>query len=101
MRAIEAMYCYEYYVALGSPVAEMGKNIPEKLCKNDSIQKSLAKTAGLIMFVRMLSAMIGAVPLGWVADRWGRKPVLVLHKINVTISCASWLALCKKLFRVV
>ncbi|RDW69883.1 hypothetical protein BP5796_08280 [Coleophoma crateriformis] len=91
MRAIEAMYCYEYYAARGSPLVEMGKHIPERLCKDESIQKSLAKTAGLIMFFRMLCAMVGAVPLGWVSDRFGRKPVLVLHKINVTISCASWL----------
>lgn len=94
MRALEAMYCYEYYAAQGSPLVEMGKHIPERLCKIDSVQKSLATTAGLIMFVRMLSAMFGAVPLGWVADRWGRKPVVVLHKINVMISTTLWLVLC-------
>lgn len=93
MRAIEAMYCYEYYSARGSPVVELGKQIPERLCKDDSIQKQLARTAGLIMFIRMLSALIGAVPLGWLADRSGRKVVLVMHKINVTMSCAAWLVL--------
>ncbi|KAH8816606.1 major facilitator superfamily domain-containing protein [Xylogone sp. PMI_703] len=93
MRAIEAMYCYEYYAARGSPLIEMGKHIPERLCKDPSIQKELAKTSGLIMFVRMFSAMIGAVPLGWAADRIGRKPVVVVHKINVTITCVSWLVL--------
>ncbi|KAF2104754.1 MFS general substrate transporter [Rhizodiscina lignyota] len=93
MRAIEAMYCYEFYAARHSPLADLGKHIPETLCKDDSIQKQLAKSAGLIMFVRMLSAMIGAIPLGWVADRWGRKPVLILHKVNVCITCIVWVVL--------
>jgi MFS family permease len=93
MRAIESMYCYEYYLARNSPLAELGKHIPERLCKDDSIQKNLAKSAGLIMFFRMLSAMIGAIPLGWLADRYGRKVVLILHKVNVTCACTAWLLL--------
>ena len=87
------MYCYQYYPAQDSPLAELGKHIPERLCKDDSIQKQLAKTAGLIMFFRMLSAMIGAIPLGWLADRSGRKLVLILHKVNVVVSCTAWLLL--------
>lgn len=94
MRAIESMYCYNYHLARGSHLAELGKHIPEQLCKDDSIQKHIARTAGLIMFVRMLSAMVGAVPLGYVADRWGRKTVVVMHKVNVVVSCSAWLAFC-------
>src|SRR6266700_895938 len=82
-------------MAMGSPLVELGKHIPERLCKDDSIQKQVARSAGLIMFIRMLCAMIGAIPLGWLADRYGRKVVLVLHKVNVTITCASWLILCE------
>lgn len=95
MRALESMYCYEYYLARDSPLVGLGKHIPERLCKDDSIQKNLASTAGLIMFVRMLSAMIGALPLAYVADRWGRKTVVVLHKANVVITCTTWLVLCE------
>jgi hypothetical protein len=95
MRAIEAMYCYEYYLERNSPLVELGEHIPEKLCKHGAIQKQLAKTAGLIMFVRMLSSMIGAIPLGWVADRFGRKVVLILHKVNVCFTCVSWALICK------
>jgi MFS family permease len=98
MRAIEAMYCYEYYLEQGSPLVELGKHIPEKLCKDDTIQKQLAKTAGLIMFVRMLTSMVGAIPLGWVADRFGRKAVLILHKVNVCFTCAAWALICRLIF---
>lgn len=93
LRAIESMYCYEHYLSLESPLASLGKHIPERLCKDTGIQKDLARTAGLIMFFRMLSAMLGAIPMGWLADRYGRKIVLVLHKVNVTFACAAWLAL--------
>lgn len=89
------MYCFEYYSERDAQLAALGKQIPERLCKDDSIQMRLATTAGLIMFVRMLSAMIGAIPLGWVSDRKGRKIVLVLHKINIATSCAIWLTLCE------
>lgn len=73
LRAIEAMYCVEFYVTRDPDIAARGKHIPEKLCKDDVIQKQLAKTAGLIMFFRMLAAVLGAVPLGQLADRKGRK----------------------------
>jgi hypothetical protein len=96
MRAIESMYCYNFYLAQNNhELVRLGKHIPERLCKDASIQKDLARTAGLIMFVRMLSAMVGALPLGWVADRWGRKVVVVLHKVNVVVSCGMWLGFCK------
>lgn len=95
LRAIEAMYCYKFYLERDSPLADLGKHIPERLCKDDSIQKQLAKTAGLIMFVRMLCALIGAIPLGYVADRYGRKAVLILHKVNVVITCLTFVALCE------
>ncbi len=95
MRAIEAMYCIEYYSTRDPQIAALGKHIPEKLCKDHLIQKQLAKTAGLIMFFRMLSAVIGAIPLGQLADKRGRKIVLVMHKLNVILSNGAWLSICK------
>jgi hypothetical protein len=96
LRAIESMYCYDFYLARQNwELVKLGKHIPERLCKNDAIQKDLARMAGLIMFVRMVAAMVGAVPLGYVADRWGRRVVVVLHKVNVVVSCGVWFGLCE------
>jgi hypothetical protein len=53
LRAIEAMYCIEFYATRDPDIAALGKHIPEKLCKDHLIQKQLAKTAGLIMFFCM------------------------------------------------
>src|SRR5271170_6777984 len=49
MRAIEAMYCIEFYATRDPDIAALGMHIPEKLCKDHLIQKQLAKTAGLTM----------------------------------------------------
>ena len=95
MRAIEAMYCVEFYATRDPNIAALGKHIPERLCKDNVIQKQLAKTAGLVMFVRMLSAVLGAVYLGGLADQKGRKIVLVLHKLNVVVSSSLWLSICE------
>ena len=95
MRAIESMYCIEFYSTRDPDLANLGKHIPEKLCKDHLIQKQLAKTAGLIMFFRMLSAVIGAIPLGQLADKGGRKIVIVMHKLNVILSNGAWLTICK------
>jgi MFS family permease len=95
MRAIEAMYCIEFYATRDPDIAALGKHIPEKLCKDNLIQKQLAKTAGLIMFFRMFAAVLGAVPLGQLADRRGRKIVIVLHKLNVVASSLMLLAICE------
>jgi MFS family permease len=96
MRAIEAMHCIEFYLTKDPNIAALGKHIPERLCKDDVIQKQLAKTVGLIMFFRMFSAVLGAVPLGQLADKMGRKPVLVLHKLNMLVSNAMWLSICER-----
>jgi hypothetical protein len=98
MRAIEAMYCIEFYATRDPDIAALGKQIPEKLCKDHLIQKQLAKTAGLVMFFRMFTAILGAVPLGQLADRRSRKIVLVLHKLNVVASSSTWLLICNVSF---
>ena len=94
MRAIEAMHCIEYYEPRDPDIAALGKHIPEFLCKTNVIQKKLAQTAGLQSFVRMASAIAGAVPAGYLADKFGRKTVIVMHKVNVFCSCAAIFTIC-------
>jgi hypothetical protein len=95
MRAIEAMQCIEFYATRNPDIAALGKHIPERLCKDHIIQKQLAKTTGLIMFFRMFSAVLSSGPLGQLADKIGRKPILVLHKLNVFASNVMWLSICE------
>lgn len=96
MRAIESMYCIEFYTLRDPDIAALGKHIPERLCKDNVIQKQVAKTAGFILFFRMLAALLGAVPLGQLADKKGRKIVLIMHKLNVFAGNSLWLLICEQ-----
>lgn len=96
MRAVESLYCIEYYNIHDPELAHrLGRNIPERLCKADSIEKLVAQTWAWIMLARMLSAMVSALPLGRLADTWGRRPVLILHKLAVVVSAVWQLCVCE------
>ncbi|KAI9745860.1 MAG: hypothetical protein M1818_000541 [Claussenomyces sp. TS43310] len=84
-RAIEAMYCIDYYQTRYVDVAALGRDIPEKMCKADLIEKQVASTYGLIMFCRMLPCIFTAIPLGYLADKVGRRPVLTMHKVGTIV----------------
>jgi MFS family permease len=94
-RAIEAMYCIEYYQSNDPSIAALGRAIPERLCKADSIEKQVATTYGLIMFFRLLPCIFTAVPLGYLADKAGRRPVLILHKIGTIVFVSMEIIVCK------
>jgi hypothetical protein len=95
LRAMESLCCLEYYREHDAALAALGRHIPERLCKHGEIQKALARTTAWTLALRMLCAVVGSVPLGWAADRWGRKPVLVAHKLNVAWSALMQLGICK------
>lgn len=59
IRAIEALHCIEYYEKHNPDIAELGKHIPERLCKADEIQKNVATSTAMYLLVRMLCALIG------------------------------------------
>lgn len=95
-RAIEAMYCIEYYKErLELDLASLGRAIPENLCKADSIQKQVATTYGLMMFFRMFPCIFTAMPLGYLADKAGRRIVLILHKVGTTVFVSMEIIICE------
>lgn len=98
-RALESMYCIQYYYTSDPAIAAMGRHIPEKLCKADSIEKQVATTYGLVIFFRMLPCIFTAVPLGYLADKAGRRPVLILHKIGTMVFVVMELVVCQSLRR--
>lgn len=90
MRAIESLYCIEYYNEHDPAIShKYGKHIPERLCKPDVVEQQVAQTWAWFMLVRMTCATIGAIPLGRLADTKGRWSILLMHKIGVAIA-AVW-----------
>lgn len=96
MRAVESLYCIEYYNKHDPDLSQrLGRQIPEQMCKADSIEKQVAQTWSWVMLVRMLAAMIGAIPLGRLADMKGRWIVLFLHKLFVVVTALWQVLVCK------
>ena len=98
-RAIEALHCIEYYNDVDPDIARLGKSIPEKLCKANIIQEQVSVTYATYLGLRMLFAMIGAIPLGTLADRKGRRLVTIMHKVNLTAAVCGQIAICELTLR--
>lgn len=91
-RAVEALYCIEYFQQHDPSIATLGRGIPEKMCKLDPIQKKVATANGIVMLVRMASSFIGTVLVGYLADRLGRRFALIMHKVGTLIyTCCVFL----------
>ena len=96
MRMLESLRCIEYYQIHDPTVLDQyGRGIPERLCKSPVIQQQVAKSAGLIIFFLMTGALIGAIPLGRLADIWGRKWILVLNKLTWVFFTSWHLLVCR------
>ena len=93
-RAIESIYCIEFYSVHNASISALGRDIPERLCKADEIEKQVSSTYGWIMFCRMLPCLFTAIPLGYLADKAGRRPVLILHKLGTIVFVSVEIVVC-------
>ncbi|OTA34584.1 hypothetical protein BTJ68_06666 [Hortaea werneckii EXF-2000] len=86
-RIFESVICYRYFesedpgkIQLGRAVVGPGAigGVEEQYCKADSVQQQLASLAGYQTLFEGFPSLLLAVPFGWLADKYGRKPVLML-----------------------
>lgn len=96
VRAIEAIACLEYYQNHHSPLAELGKSIPEFNCKNSAIQERVAKLYGASFAFRMVCAAIGTFFIITFFSTGRRRPVLIVHKVNLIVTQALVFIACKE-----
>ncbi|KAI9894577.1 MAG: hypothetical protein M1814_001931 [Vezdaea aestivalis] len=91
-RIVEDLHCIEYYEAHDrNIILKYGHKIPERLCKGTTIQVQTSRTLGIIGVVLMACAFTGALPLGRLADRWGRKWPLFMNKLTWVFFTANHL----------
>lgn len=57
LRAIEALCCLEYYRKINDPIANLGRSIPELMCKGREIQERVAVLNGALFTIRMTCAV--------------------------------------------
>lgn len=94
-RIFEANLCYKYYLQEDPSVIRGDATIPEELCKVDVVQQRLASIFGWQEMFNALPGLLLAVPFGTLADRIGRKWILVAGLFGIVLSYAWTLLICK------
>nr|POE54174.1 efflux pump ustt [Quercus suber] len=98
-RIMESVICYRYYETADPSKIQIGRDqigpgalggVPEMLCKVGAVQGELAELGGYQRVFDGLPALLLAVPFGWAADKYGRKPVFALSVLSLTLA-ALWI----------
>ena len=93
-RVFESIVCYKYWEQhdpskLSLPRSQLGPGaiggVPEEFCKVAPIQSEVALIKGWQIFFDGLPGLIVGVPLGALADRIGRKPIIIVGVLSLTI----------------
>ncbi|KAH8904656.1 hypothetical protein BR93DRAFT_882495 [Coniochaeta sp. PMI_546] len=80
-RVIERRLCREYYAAQDPTVFDPYGEVSEDLCKIDVVQSELAWIQGAMETAWIVGDFVMTIPLGFVAERYGRRTVLWLNLI--------------------
>ncbi|KAI0880476.1 major facilitator superfamily transporter [Annulohypoxylon maeteangense] len=88
-RIIERRLCRDYYKIHDPSVIDNDGDINETLCKIDDVQKSLAWVVGIMETLWIVGDFVMTIPLGFVAEKYGRRTVLWLN-IVPRLFLLSW-----------
>ncbi|RAL15484.1 MFS general substrate transporter [Aspergillus homomorphus CBS 101889] len=81
-KIFEDIVCRNYMAALGNPADAVPT---EGVCKSEPVQSELALVNGWKETSDVLPGILLSVPYGVLADRWGRKPVLLLGILGILL----------------
>ncbi|KAJ5794581.1 MFS transporter [Penicillium paradoxum] len=93
-RLYESIACYQYYESQDPSRIGPDGSVPERLCKIAPVQGEVAFIRGYEALFTAIPGVALAIPYGLLADRWGRKPVVLMSIIGILLSMAFTLAVC-------
>ncbi|KAK9439183.1 Major facilitator superfamily domain, general substrate transporter [Metarhizium brunneum] len=93
-RVYESIACYQYFSTHEPGRFSNPGSIPEQECKIASVQEELARVKGIEFLFMMVPGLLLAIPYGILADRWGRRPVLLLCLLGLALAIAGVLMVC-------
>ncbi|KAI9693456.1 MAG: hypothetical protein M1820_009249 [Bogoriella megaspora] len=93
-RIFEAIICRRYFKKHDPSVIGQNDWVPERLCKIEPVESGVALLIGWQSFFDSIPSLILAVPYGWIADRYGRKPVIVMALISFWWKAALTMVIC-------
>jgi MFS family permease len=93
-RIMESIICYRHYevhdpskILVGRGTVGPGAigGVDEHWCKEDAIQEQLAMLRGYQQLLDGFPSLFLALPFGWAADRFGRKPFILLNVLAIVL----------------
>lgn len=96
MRAFEDILCRKYYESTTPLGTHITLPIPEQDCKFPAVQGELAMLKGWDAAFACIPGLLLALPFGYVSDKYGRRIVMVLSMLGVTLGLA-WTILISKI----
>jgi len=88
LRLFESVICKSYYAEHNPSLIGPGGSVDERYCKIDGVQDSLAELLGWVYFSNSVPAILLPIPYGYLADRIGRKWILVAAMTGLALSYA-------------
>lgn len=96
-RITEAVICYRHYEKIDPGKLLIGRDevgpgaiggVDELHCKADAVQSELALLRGWQSLFDSIPGLLLAAPVGWAADRYGRKPFVLLSLVGFLLQGA-------------
>ncbi|KAI1272452.1 MFS general substrate transporter [Xylaria sp. FL0933] len=94
IQVLEDIICSDYYDSPSEDIAFHQLLDSDLGCKAHAVQKELALVLGVLQFVPVFAGVLCTVPYSLLADRIGRKPVLMLSGAGVVVAFAWVFAVC-------
>jgi hypothetical protein len=91
VRLFESVACTKHYLQENPSLVRKDGSVPEHLCKIDPVQDRVATIIGWQQFFDSIPAMLLPIPYGYLADKYGRKWIIVLSFLGYALSWASML----------
>ncbi|KAL3420515.1 ATP synthase F0 [Phlyctema vagabunda] len=93
-RIYENIVCTQWYTLHDPTALKPGVDPPEQICKIEPVQSELAFLRGFEGLFITLPSLLLAVPYGLLADKTGRKPVLLMSVLGLLFAITFVLVVC-------